>query len=261
MQKFTLAQAAIAAALSFTLAPAQAQAPALTAAPSAAPNAPHSVISLIANTVVADSSATSLDVLALDDAQFTGVNFPRVAPGQERADFEAWMERDSVNRDKITAFRAHLAANGVEDVLPVWQLVRTSSSYRGCGAQPFEVAPREKWDNIVQTLKFVERDVIPAVGQVQAVSGYRNPGLNRCSAGARASAHQNFFALDLMPVNADVSRGDMIRGVCSAHARDGEAFNAGLGFYNGRRFHVDTNGYRRWGANGRSASSPCGRGA
>ena len=241
-------RAAIAAALAFTLAPASAQAPGTS----------PSVIHLVANAVVADSSAT-FDVLALDDAEFSGIDFPRVAPGQERADFEAWLDRNASNRAAIADFRAHLTANGVEDVLPVWQLVRTSSSYRGCGAQPFEVAPREKWDNIVKTLKFVEADVIPAVGRVQAVSGYRNAGLNRCSAGAPGSAHQQFFALDLMPVDASVDRGDMIRGVCAAHARDGQAFDAGLGFYNGRRFHVDTNGYRRWGANGRGATSPCGR--
>ncbi len=248
MQKFTLARAAFAVALSFTLAPASAQAPA----------ASPSVITLVSNAVVADSAST-LDVLALDDAQFEGVAYPRVAPGQERADFEAWLDRGTSNRAAIAEFRAHLAANGVEDVLPVWQLVRTSSSYRGCRAQPFEVAPREKWDNIVKTLKFVEQDVIPAVGRVQAVSGYRNAGLNRCSAGAPGSAHQQFFALDLMPVDASVGRGELIRGVCTAHARDGQAFDAGLGFYNGRRFHVDTNGFRRWGANGRGATSPCGR--
>jgi len=247
MQKFMVVRAAIAAALAFTLAPASAQAPGTS----------PSVIHLVANAVVADSSAT-FDVLALDDAEFDGIDFPRVAPGQERADFEAWIDRNAGNRAAIAEFRSHLAANGVEDVLPVWQLVRTSSSYRGCRAQPFEVAPREKWDNIVKTLKFVEADVIPAVGRVQAVSGYRNAGLNRCSAGAPGSAHQQFFALDLMPVDAGVDRGDLIRGVCAAHARDGQAFDAGLGFYNGRRFHVDTNGFRRWGANGRGATSPCG---
>ena len=49
----------------------------------------------------------------------------------------------------------------------------------------------------------------------------------------------------------------MIRGVCRAHAQDGRAYNAGLGFYSGRRFHVDSNGYRKWGPDGRGASSPC----
>jgi hypothetical protein len=69
---------------------------------------------------------------------------------------------------------------------------------------------------------------------VQAVSGYRNESLNSCSNGAPASAHRMFFALDLMPVDEDVSRGELVSKVCAAHARDGRAFKTGLGFYNGR---------------------------
>jgi len=49
----------------------------------------------------------------------------------------------------------------------------------------------------------------------------------------------------------------MIRSVCAAHARDGARYDAGLGFYTGRRFHVDSSGFRKWGPNGRGATSPC----
>ena len=49
----------------------------------------------------------------------------------------------------------------------------------------------------------------------------------------------------------------MIRSVCAAHAEDGRAYDAGLGFYSGRRFHVDSSGYRKWGPNGKGATSPC----
>ena len=102
--------------------------------------------------------------------------------------------------------------------------------------------------------------VKPAVGEVEALSAYRNERLNACSAGAPRSAHRQFFALDLAPARADVSRETMIRGVCRAHAHDGRAYNAGLGFYSGRRFHVDSNGYRKWGPDGRGACSPCAAG-
>ena len=63
--------------------------------------------------------------------------------------------------------------------------------------------------------------------------------------------------MDLTPVNKAVARADMIRSVCAAHARDGRAYDAGLGFYSGRRFHVDSSGYRKWGPNGKGATSPC----
>lgn len=180
-----------------------------------------------------------------------------LAPGQDAAAFRAWLDNSAVHRAELAAFRDRLAADGVEDVVPIWQLVRTSSSWRQCGAEPFEVAPADKWDNIVETLKFVRDQVKPSVGEVEALSAYRNEGLNACSAGAPKSAHRMFFALDLTPVSAAVSRDEMVRDVCRAHARNGRGYQAGLGFYSGRRFHVDSNGFRKWGPDGRGASSPC----
>ena len=180
-----------------------------------------------------------------------------LAPGQTAADFEAWLARSTANRAGVSAFRDYLAARGVESIVPMWQLTRTSSSWRQCGAEPFEVPPADKWERILKTLQFVREDVIPAVGAVEALSAYRNAALNACSDGAPQSAHRNFFALDLTPVNAEIDRGEMIRGICAAHARDGRSYDTGLGFYTGRRFHVDSSGFRKWGANGKGATSPC----
>lgn len=181
-----------------------------------------------------------------------------LAPGQSRADYYAWLARNPAHRAEVQAFRDHLAREGLEDVVPVWQLIRTSSSWRACNAERFEVAPRDKWRHITTTLRFVRDEVVPALGPVEALSAYRNEALNRCSAGAPQSAHRLFFALDLAPVSREVSRPRMIREICAAHARDGRAYNTGLGFYTGMRFHVDSNGYRKWGADGRGATSPCG---
>ena len=180
-----------------------------------------------------------------------------LAPGQTADDFRAWLGRSATNRAQLAAFEDRLEAEGVDHVVPVWQLIRTSSSWRQCGAEPFEVAPADKWEHIVTTLKFVRDKVEPAIGKVEALSAYRNERLNACSAGAPKSAHRQFFALDLTPVAQDVSRERMIRTICSAHARDGSLYRAGLGFSTGKRFHVDSNGYRKWGADGSGATSPC----
>jgi hypothetical protein len=195
-----------------------------------------------------------------EDAPTIYAERPGVAPGQSRADYYAWLARDPRHQQEVQAFRDHLASEGLENVVPVWQLIRTSSSWRACNADRFEVAPRDKWEHISTTLRFVRDEVVPALGDVEAVSGYRNEALNRCSAGAPQSAHRNFFALDLTPVNPHVTRAQMIHQICAAHARDGRAYNTGLGFYNGERFHVDSNGFRKWGADGRGATSPCGGG-
>ena len=182
---------------------------------------------------------------------------PGLAPGQTKADYYAWLARSPGNAQKVRAFRAHLAARGLEDVVPVWQLIRTSSSWRECGADRFEVAPADKWDNIVTTLAFVRDEVQPKIGKVEALSVYRNESLNRCSHGAPQSAHRLFFALDLTPLAGNVTRATMIRGICSAHATHGRDYDTGLGFYSGMRFHVDSSGFRKWGANGKGATSPC----
>ena len=251
MRKTTIL-AAIAATLALNLAPATATAPGLATplAPTAGTTS-GSPVALVSTPAAAMTPAATLQAALASSAAL-----PRVTPGQELEDFTGWLSR-SENRAEALAFIGHLEANGVGNVVPVWQLMRTSSSFRECGASGFEVAPRDKWDHIVTTLKFVQQDVVPAVGPVQVVSGYRNEQLNRCSAGAPRSAHRMFFALDMVPVNASVSRGDLVRGVCAAHARDGRGFNTGLGFYNGVRFHVDSNGFRKWGADGRGATSPC----
>lgn len=179
------------------------------------------------------------------------------APGQGLADYHAWLARSPEHRDAVRAFRSHLAARQVGEVLPMWQLIRTSSSWRQCAAERFEVAPADKWGNIVSTLKFVREEVMPAIGAVEALSVYRNQKLNGCSNGAPKSAHARFFALDLVPVSQDVTRTAMIRSICAAHGRIGQSYNAGLGFYTGTRFHVDSSGFRRWGSDGRGATSPC----
>jgi hypothetical protein len=180
-----------------------------------------------------------------------------LAPGQSKADYYAWLARSPDHRQQVQAFRARLAGEGVEGVVPVWQLIRTSSSWRQCAADRFEVAPADKWEHIVTTLKFVRDEVVPAVGPVEALSAYRNEALNACSDGAPQSAHRLFFALDLTPLSPGATRAGMIHSLCAAHARFGPAYRTGLGFYSGLRFHVDSSGFRKWGPDGSGATSPC----
>ena len=82
-----------------------------------------------------------------------------MAPGQSRADYLAWLARDPRHQQQVEEFRAHLASEGLENVVPVWQLIRTSSSWRACNADRFEVAPRDKWEHISTTLRFVRDEV------------------------------------------------------------------------------------------------------
>lgn len=191
------------------------------------------------------------------DFGLTNAAVSGLAPGQGPQDFRAWLSGSPDNISRLTAFHDYLVSQGVGSVVPLWELTRTSSSWRECGAEPFEAPPQDKWQHVVRTLQFVRDEVVPAVGQVEVLSGYRNAKLNKCSNGAPHSAHREYYALDMTPVNTAVTRSDLIDSICPVHARDGREYKAGLGFYSGRRFHIDSSKYRKWGANGKGATSPC----
>jgi Peptidase M15 len=195
----------------------------------------------------------SAPAAAVQGVPTTGSNRP---DGQDHADYLAWLARSPEARAKVIAFKTFLDGQGVDEVLPTWQIVRTASMWRRCNGPRFEVAPFAEWQHIATTLRFVKTHVEPVIGGVEAVSGYRNEDLNECSGGSRQSAHRHFFALDLVPVR-DLSRGALIRSICAIHGFRGPSYDIGLGFYTGLRFHLDSKGFRRWGADGSGDTSPC----
>jgi hypothetical protein len=177
--------------------------------------------------------------------------------GQSEADYGAWLSSNPGNRGQILSFEAWQDAAGVKNVLPTWQLVRTASMWRECGGAAFEVPPFRLWPGMVRTLRYIRDHIRPALGEVEAVSGYRNPALNQCARGSERSAHLDFFALDLIPVHP-LDRRELFRRLCVTHALSGPAAGVGLGFYTFQRFHIDTRSVRRWGSAGPAGNeSPC----
>src|SRR3569833_460604 len=166
--------------------------------------------------------------------------------GQSRADYLAWLARDP-------------GAAGVDEVVPTWELVRTASMWRECDGPRFAVAPPSEWPHIATTLSFVRNHVEPVIGPVEVVSGFRDETLNKCAHGAPKSAHREFYAIDMVPL-AEVSRAGLMRSLCRIHDLRGEQYNIGLGFYSGTRFRIDSQRFRRWGADGKGATSPCNTG-
>ncbi len=192
---------------------------------------------------------------------FLALPFPAAAQelpeGQSRADYDAWLAANPGARASVLSFESWQQAAKVAGVLPTWQITRTASMWRQCGGQPFEIPPVHQWPQMTATLRFIRDHVRPAIGPVEAVSGYRNPALNQCAGGAANSAHKDYFALDLIPLQP-ITRLELMRRMCAMHAREGEASAAGLGFYSYLRFHVDTKSYRRWGSAGPQGNeSPC----
>lgn len=170
---------------------------------------------------------------------------PYIAPGQDEPGYRTWYLADPSRPAQVKAFNDYLVSGQVGGVLPTWQLLRTATSWKDCGAQPFEVPPSDQWAHLVQTLRYIHDQVVPAIGPVEPVSGYRNPSLNVCAGGAPESAHKLGSALDLVPLKP-IDRVTLMRSLCGAHSERGAAYNAGLGFYAYLRFHVDSIKYRRW---------------
>ena len=181
---------------------------------------------------------------------------PAAAAAPPQADFARWVHAAPGRAKDVQAFETYLRRQGIGAVLPLSQLLLNASSWRECGVAPYSLAPRALWPNVVPTLRFIRARIVPALGPVAAVSGYRAPDLNKCAGGAPRSAHALYYALDLTPVRFS-DRDKMIAAMCKLHARFGPAAHAGLGFYQGMRFHIDTNGFRRWGSDYHSTTSPC----
>ena len=177
--------------------------------------------------------------------------------GQGEAEYAAWIDSEPGLRGEILSFEAWQEAAGVRGVLPTWQILRTASMWRECSGPPFEVPPFQLWPDMVRTLRFIRDHVKGAVGEVEAVSGFRNPTLNTCARGSERSAHLDYYALDLVP-RQPLARRDLFLRLCAMHAAHGPSSGVGLGFYAFQRFHIDTRSFRRWGAVGPGQNeSPC----
>ena len=173
---------------------------------------------------------------------------PYVVAGQDEPGYRNWYLASPAHAPAVKAFNDYLATYGVAGVVPTWQLLRTASDWYKCGAAAFEVPPPGEWPRIVQTLRYVRDQVVPALGPVEPVSVYRNPMLNQCAGGAQESAHRFMQAVDLVPLRP-ITREAMIRTLCETHARTGQGYGVGLGFYVGLRFHIDSRKFRTWGVN------------
>ena len=170
---------------------------------------------------------------------------PPIATEQE---FARWAAEE---RGRQTAFAEFTGALRDHDL---WIVDRLEAC---CVEATFVAPPRDEWRNIIATLRFIRDHVEPAIGEVRAVSAYRDEAFNVCIGGAPASAHRSFYAVDLVPLDPAVTRERLVETLCAVHARDGERFGVGLGIYAARRFHIDTRSFRGWGADHRRVSFPC----
>ena len=170
-------------------------------------------------------------------------------PERDAVLFAAWRAKHVADVD---AFEQFLVAEHVAQVVPMYQLLRSASMWKECGAEPFQLPPAQAWptvrDVLVLLRELKKRQVLTGV---EVVSAYRDPRLNRCAGGAPGSSHVR-FAIDIAPVPEEEGRR-----LCRFWRDEGQAWDMGMSRYPSGRIHIDRTAYRTWGASHRRGSSYC----
>ena len=189
------------------------------------------------------------------------------------ADFMAWLSESPNRTHLFSELTNFLIKNGVMHVVPTWQLLIQEAdpypSSEKCPIEIYIIPPRELWNNVVPTLRLIRSNVVPVVGPVRILSGYRSPKFNECNGGSKNSSHMTFSAFDVTPIQfSDVEA--VFRKMCERWARI-PSLKFGLGTYFDpknltknltARFHVDTSkvhGRRTWGYDYTNKTSYCNR--
>lgn len=189
-------------------------------------------------------------------------------PPQERqvgtqADFDLWLTQHPWQGINVARYEYYLKAHLNGHYLPpMYQLLTTARSWQSCGAEPYQIPPNELWENILPTLKLYTQlrqlGILPPNTEIRSV--YRNPDLNRCAGGAAASKHLTNGAIDIWVPTYDMHSWQMKNlqnRLCQFWIDHGAIHQFGLGIYATGAIHLDTQGYRKWGAEYSEPNSPC----
>jgi hypothetical protein len=160
--------------------------------------------------------------------------------------WESWVAEGD-RRLRYSRFEGYLAGAGVGEVVPAWHLWRQGTDWEKLGEPPFVEPPEEQWAAILPTLVVIREEILPGVGPVEVVSGFRTDAYNARADGAPGSRHKWFEAVDVVPLSGAWERDPLHRALLELWAARGTRLAWGLGLYEHTRFHVDTHRFRRWG--------------
>ena len=177
------------------------------------------------------------------------------------ADFKDWLASHSYQQSEVLAYQNYLQSQ-LGSIPPMDQLITSARDARRCGFEPYEVPPASLWQNIVPTLQMLQQlqkqGYLPYSTVIRSV--YRNPVLNDCAGGAGESKHMTNGAIDIWIPENEANKWAIestFDGLCQFWQSNGQAYSFGLGLYPTGSVHLDTHGFRKWGASHSSSSSPC----
>ena len=189
---------------------------------------------------------------------FTGaaIIFRRNTPLlQNQSSYENWLTAKPKKARQVKGYQELLDKNGVGSVFPMRELLQGCASNLQKPYLAFDVPPKNTWSNIVPTLKWFKSYVEPKIGKVRIYHGYRNLEANK-ECGSKSPVHPANSAIDIVPMN-EIDPIKIERVMCDIFRANGKAANIGMGFYGVGLIHIDTRGFRSWGPDTRSKTSPC----
>ncbi|MEM7180892.1 MAG: D-Ala-D-Ala carboxypeptidase family metallohydrolase [Spirochaetota bacterium] len=172
-----------------------------------------------------------------------GSHLKNTGPGTQK-EFKSFLQKKK-NKETYYKIKKFFRSKKVVRVVPMHQLFRQGTEWRERQMPAFALPPSKYWKNMVLTLKFLRKEVIPKFGQISIRSGFRSKEYNALAGGVRRSKHLKFCAVDILLVKK-VSQRKLHKTLLQIWKKKGKKYNLGLGLYPGVRFHIDTCGYRRW---------------
>lgn len=183
--------------------------------------------------------------------------------GETNYNYTRWLNLSAYRVNEVAQYKRYLAGYlGENGVPPFDQLLTTARSWEKCGYEQYQLPPYELWSNMVPTLRLYNelkrQGVIPATAEIR--STYRSPSLNACAGGASASKHLTNGAIDIWVPEYESQpwqKNAMQERLCQFWSSQGERYDFGLGLYVTGAVHLDTQGYRTWGAQFSDPGSYC----
>lgn len=174
-----------------------------------------------------------------------------------------WLSQGE-HQQQAAEYERFLSQNGVGNIVPSFELLRSARDWQKCGSEEYAVPNRELWANQIPTLKVFKYLVATQVlTNFEVTSVYRDLPTNQCAGGANSSRHLYNSAIDFrlgpeIPQPQDYIEIEKTKfKLCQFWAQYGQTLNMGLGLYASGQIHVDTQGYRTWGPNLSRSSSMC----
>jgi uncharacterized protein YcbK (DUF882 family) len=187
------------------------------------------------------------------------IRWQRSAPDS----YNRWL-KDGNHQDQVNRYNNYLVRHDAHRAAPMFELLRSARDWERCGREPYAVPPTELWENLLPTLKVLQklRDT-KILDDLEVTSVYRDPDLNACANGSAGSKHVHNAALDFRIGSENPEIGDLEQiaeakhKLCIFWQANGERLNLGLGLYASGQIHIDTQGFRTWGPDHTRGSSIC----